>query len=69
MKSTINQQGLNIATYGQAYYKPDDPYEYRVKDLKSAVNKEYLNEKCLRKDARGNYFVLEGNVINNSEPY
>ena len=50
-------------------YKNDDPYEYRVKDLKSAVNKEYLNENFLKKDARGNYFDLQGNVIKNSEPY
>jgi len=50
-------------------YKIDDPYEYRVKDLKSAVNKEYLNENFLKKDARGNYFDLQGYVIKNSEPY
>ena len=50
-------------------YKPDDPYEYRVKDLKSAVTKESLNEKFMKKDARGNYFDLQGNVIKNSEPY
>ena len=50
-------------------YKPDDPYEYRVKDLKSAVNKEYLDENFLKKDARGKYFDLKGNVIKNSEPY
>ena len=28
-------------------YKVDDPYEVRVKDLKSVVNKEYLNENFL----------------------
>ena len=25
-------------------YRVDDPIDYRIKDLKSAVNKEYLNE-------------------------
>ena len=38
-------------------------YTTRVKDLKSAVNKEYLNENFLKKDAKGNYFDLQGNVI------
>ena len=50
-------------------YKIDDPYEYRVKDLKSAVNKEYLNKNFLKKDARGKYFDLQGYVVKNSEPY
>ena len=39
-------------------YKTDDPYEYRVKDLKSVVNKEYLNENFLKKDPASNYFNL-----------
>ena len=30
-------------------YKDVDPYEYRVKDVKSVVNKEYLNENFLKK--------------------
>ena len=50
-------------------HKLDDPYEHIVKDHKSTVNKEYLNQKFLKKDARGNYFDLQGNVIENSEPY
>lgn len=50
-------------------HKLDDPYEHIVKDLKSTVNKEYLNQTLLKKDARGNYFDLQGNVIKNSEPY
>jgi len=33
------------------------------------VNKEYLNEKFLKKDADGNYFDLEGFNIKNGEPY
>ena len=49
--------------------KIDDPYEYRLKDLKSTDDKVYLNENFLKTDAGGNYFDLKGNVIRNSEPY
>jgi len=58
---------LNLETLVD--YKIDDPYEYRVKYLKSAVNKEYLNENFFKKDARGNYFDLQGYEIKISEPY
>ena len=37
-------------------YRVDDPIDYRIKDLKSAVNKEYINEKFLKVDKDGNYF-------------
>ena len=30
-------------------YKDTDPYDYRVKDVKSVVNKEYINEKLIKK--------------------
>ena len=50
-------------------YKVDDPYDYRVRDLKSVVNKEYLNEKFLKKDKDENNFDLRGNIIRNCEPY
>ena len=52
-------------------YKDVDPYEYRVKDLKSVVNKEYLNENFLKKvDKDGiEYYDLKGNIIKNCEPY
>ena len=46
-------------------------YNYRIKDLKSAVNKEYLNENFLKKvdkDGRGIY-DLKQIVIKNSAPY
>ena len=49
-------------------YKVDDPYEVRVKDLKSAVNKEYLNNKFLKKGKDDN-FDLKQNIIKNCEPY
>ena len=52
-------------------YKDVDPYEYRVKDLKSVVNKEYLNENFLKKvDKDGiEYYDLKQIVIKNSAPY
>ena len=46
-------------------------YDYRVKYLKSVVNKEYLNEYCLKKvykDGR-EYYDLKQIVIKNSAPY
>ena len=58
---------LNIRTLKD--YKEDDPYEIRVKDLYSAVNKEYLNEKFLKVDKDGNYFDLKQKTIKNCEPY
>ena len=30
-------------------YKVDDPLHYRIRDFSSAVNKEYLNTKFLKK--------------------
>ena len=50
-------------------HKDDDPYEDIVKDLKSAVNKEYLNEKFLKVDKDGNNFNLKQKTIKNCEPY
>ena len=52
-------------------YKDTDPYDYRVKDVKSVVNKEYLNEKFIKKvDKDGKeYYDLKGNIIGNCEPY
>ena len=52
-------------------YKDVDPYEYRVKDVKSVVNKEYLNENFLKKvDKDGReYYDLKQNIIKNCEPY
>jgi len=47
----------------------DHDYNTRVRDLNSAVNKEYLIDKFLKKDNGGNYFDLKGSVIKNSEPH
>ena len=52
-------------------YKDTDSYGYRVKDVKSVVNKEYLNEKFLKKvDKDGReYYDLKQIVIKNSAPH
>ena len=52
-------------------YKDSDDYNYRVKDVKSVVNKEYLNENFLKKVDKGviEYYDLKGEVIKNSGPY
>ena len=52
-------------------YKDTDPYDYRVKDVKSVVNKEYLNEKFIKKvDKDGReYYDQRGNILRNCEPY
>ena len=60
------KKNLDIRTLED--YKEDDPYEKRVKDLYSAVNKEYLNEKFLKVDKDGNYFDLKQKTIKNCEP-
>ena len=52
-------------------YKDTDPYDYRVKDVKSVANKEYLNENFMKKvDKDGReYYDLKGKIIRNCEPY
>ena len=52
-------------------YKDTDPYEHRVKDLKSVANKEFLNENFLKKvDKDGReYYDLKQIVIKNSAPH
>ena len=52
-------------------YKDTDPYDYRVKDVKSVVNKEYLNENFMKKvDKDGReYYDLKQLVIKNSAPH
>jgi len=62
-----NKKMFNLDTPDD--HKVDDDYNTRARDLKSAVNKEYLNDKFLKKDENGNHFDLKGAVITNSEPY
>ena len=51
-------------------YNPLD-LNYRIKDLKSVVNKEYLNENFLKKVNENGmeYYDLKQNIIKNCEPY
>ena len=48
-------------------HKVDDAYSDIVKDLKSVVNKEYLNQNFLK--IKGNYYDLNQRVIKNSAPH
>ena len=52
-------------------YKDTDPYSYRVKDVKSVVNKEYINEKLIKKVNKDgkDYYDLKQLVIKNSAPH
>ena len=52
-------------------YKDTDPYDYRVKDVKSVVNKEYLNKNFMKKvDKDGReYYDTKGRKITGTGPY
>ena len=72
MTGDFDNGGNNILSVENLVdYKDTDPYDYRVKDVKSVVNKEYLNEKFIKKvDKDGKeYYDLKGNIIGNCEPY
>ena len=72
MTGDFDNGGNNILSVENLVdYKDTDPYDYRVKDVKSVVNKEYLNEKFIKKvDKDGSeYYDLKGNIIRNCEPY
>lgn len=62
-----NKKSFNLDT--QDDFKIGVDYDTMVKDLKSAVNKEYLEDKFLEKDKDGNYLDLRQNVVRNTEPY
>ena len=62
-----NNKILSLET--QTDHKVDDAYVDIVRDLKSAVNKEYLNTKFLKKDKDDNNFDLKQNTIKNCESY
>ena len=70
MTGNLNMDDNNILSVENLTdYKEDDPLPVRVKDLKSVVNKEYLNTKFLKKDKNDNNFDLKQNIITNCEPY
>ena len=47
----------------------DADYDTILKDYKSAVNKEYLNNNFMKRGKTGVYFDLRGYSIQNSEVY
>ena len=72
MTGDFDNGGNNILSVENLVdYKDTDPYDYRVKDVKSVVNKEYLNEKFIKKvDKDGReYYDLKQLVIKNSAPH
>ena len=72
MTGDFDNGGNNILSVENLVdYKDTDPYDYRVKDEKSVVNKEYLNEKFIKKvDKDGReYYDLKQLVIKNSAPH
>ena len=72
MKSDLDIDGNHILKVENLTdYKDTDDYDYRVKDVKSVVNKEYLNENFMKKvDKDGKeYYDLKGNIIKNSQQY
>ena len=72
MRSDLDIDGNHILKVENLTdYKDTDPYDYRVKDVKSVVNKEYLNENFMKKvDKDGKeYYDLKGNIIKNSQQY
>ena len=72
MGSDFDNGGNNILSVENLVdYKDTDPYDYRVKDVKSVVNKEYLNENFMKKvDKDGReYYDLKQLVIKNSAPH
>ena len=50
MKKEVQVVGFKLTTQGD--HKDDDDLDTRARDLKSAVNKEYLNDKFLKKAKR-----------------
>ena len=61
-----NRKVINIDTPDD--HKVDDDYNTRIRDLKRAVNKKYLNDNFL-KDKDGSYVDLRQLVIENTEAY
>ena len=72
MTGDLDMDGHNILFVKNLNdHKDDDDYNDIVKDLKSVVNKEYLNEKFLKKVDKngGEYYDLKQSVIKNSAPH
>ena len=68
MTGNLDMDGHNILSVKNLTdHKVDDAYSDIVKDLKSVVNKEYLNQNFLK--IKGNDYDLNQRVIKNSAPH
>ena len=68
MTGDLDMDGHNILSVKNLTdHKVDDAYSDIVKDLKSVVNKEYLNQNFLK--IKGNDYDLNQRVIKNSAPH
>ena len=68
MTGDLDMDGHNILSVKNLTdHKVDDAYSDIVKDLKSVVNKEYLNQNFLK--IKGNDYDLNERVIKNSAPH
>ena len=68
MTGDLDMDGRNILSVKNLTdHKVDDAYSDIVKDLKSVVNKEYLNQNFLK--IKGNDYDLNERVIKNSAPH
>ena len=68
MTGDLDMDGHNILFVKNLNdHKDDDDYNDIVKDLKSVVNKEYLNENFLK--IKGNDYDLNQRIIKNSAPH
>ena len=68
MTGNLDMDGHNILSVKSLTdHKVDDAYSDIVKDLKSVVNKEYLNQNFLK--IKGNDYDLNQRVIKNSAPH
>ena len=68
MTGDLDMDGHNILSVKNfTDHKVDDAYSNIVKDLKSVVNKEYLNQNFLK--IKGNDYDLNQRVIKNSAPH
>ena len=47
----------------------DSDYDSYVEDLKTGINKQYVNDHFLKKDNNDNYDLKKGSIIKNCEPY
>ena len=72
MTSDFDNGGNNILKVENLVdYKDTDPLEYRIKDAKTVVNKEYINQKLIKKVNKDgkDYYDLKNTIVSNCQPY